>query len=1030
MCIYMSLCWSALHLDCNAQVSGPERNMQQPDRHMVQQWTTKDGLPVNFFWGVLQVSNGYVWVSSNYGLTRFDGSEFVTYSKENTGGWGANNRVVTMCESGDGTLWFQTVAQGNDSREVYRFVSVDSVAMYAPNVYRLTCLERGALLLQHEDHRIEFINRLGKSYVYASPHALDTDETVIGAVENDSTFWMSFKNQFGRFQNSVFERFDRAPGIISDTTVNSLNTARQRDIVHSYSRARDGTLVMASFRQLMTYRAGELVPIYTSEKHELSQILTQDHGNDLWVIEGDEVLRFNGTTIQRYAIRATEENALASGTEVLVSQWGEVYLDEYLGSARHNLYRLEKEGFVPLGLDTYGVHVVLDIEHDVEGNVWLATDVGLFAITPRKMGVLTKEQGLNSFQVFTIAQDTKGLIWVGGWGEPTQIIDGKSWHVRDLLGELPHNSVRAIWPEEDGSVWIGTMNGLARVLNDSLYTVKSFGTWMSVLDVLRDSKGRLWVAAKVNLFTYNGTSFEAMLDHERIEVRSILEDNSGVYWAGTSRGLYMSVDGETWTHPKHTVLATRAINAIYNDSKGHLWFSTNEDGVIRWHEGTAFQYTLDHGLVTNGIHNVIEDDNGDYWMATDIGLMQITHESMDAVYQGRSAALEVVHLTEDDGLPTAEFVSTNSSVFKDESGRIWYGSLAGVVIVDPERIEAYINKMPPVTFIQSFEVNGITHAPGEPQTFKPGPVNSVSFQFTTPSFRSVRNRHYRYRLEGYEEEWTTAMEDEIQYTNLFPGKYTFNVFGRNSDGYWSEKPAVQLFIIAPVYYQTWWFWSLVALIVVSLGYTFFRQYRTTRDLKVAQLRNRMADDLHDGLGGPIAAMSLAFEAISNKNYLNDADRAFLKRQIQTARNLSEEFRVYIWAVDSSSDELSLLIPKLIHYARAHIPQHQLKCTYPEVSERVKVNMFLRRHIYLLFREAVSNIMRHAGAANVSIQIDYLEETLYVSICDQGKGFDMQNYVPGRGIKSMHRRAKEMEGEISVSSTLGNGTTVSFWTRIR
>ena len=253
----------------------------------------------------------------------------------------------------------------------------------------------------------------------------------------------------------------------------------------------------------------------------------------------------------------------------------------------------------------------------------------------------------------------------------------------------------------------------------------------------------------------------------------------------------------------------------------------------------------------------------------------------------------------------------------------------------------------------------------------------------------------------------------------------FYVYGSNNDGVWSDQPASYAFSIAPVYYQSWWFRLFVGLLAMGLAIAVTRQVRLSQRLQVALIRNRLADDLHDGFGGTVSAIALFMEGFSRKEIYTERDREAIAQQSRTAQQLVEDLRDYVWAVDSNSDELSQLLDRMANYAINLVPEDQLSLSIEEAAGKKKVELFHRRNAYLLFKEALNNAVRHTEQAKISINMKYYNNRLYVEVSDSGSGFKLKKSQMGRGMNTMRRRAKEMNVELLFESTK-EGTKVSFW----
>ncbi|RYF96987.1 MAG: hypothetical protein EOO00_01335, partial [Chitinophagaceae bacterium] len=301
--------------------------------------------------------------------------------------------------------------------------------------------------------------------------------------------------------------------------------------------------------------------------------------------------------------------------------------------------------------------------------------------------------------------------------------------------------------------------------------------------------------------------------------------------------------------------------------------------------------------------------------------------------------------------------------------------------------------------------------------------NSVSFTYAGLDFQSRAGLQYFYRLTGYDDQWIDAgQRTYAAYTNLMPGNYSFEVkaFNQSVNGY---GPITQLAIhVTPPYWQTWWFLALgIALLVGSL-YALYR-YRIHQVLAMQQIRSRIATDLHDDIGSTLTNINILSE-LSKKN-LDDKKEAnlFLNRIGEEVNISSQALDDIVWSINKDNDTVEQTVARMRRYASEVFDNMHISYTMQadkDIANR-KLNMELRRDLYLLFKEAINNICKHAHATHVETRVWVEKKKLHLDISDNGVGFNTTVPTHRNGLRGLHTRVSKWKGEIEIRSGHGEGT---------
>jgi signal transduction histidine kinase len=298
----------------------------------------------------------------------------------------------------------------------------------------------------------------------------------------------------------------------------------------------------------------------------------------------------------------------------------------------------------------------------------------------------------------------------------------------------------------------------------------------------------------------------------------------------------------------------------------------------------------------------------------------------------------------------------------------------------------------------------------------------VSFNFAALDFVSPRRFNYYYQLTGHDANWIDAgNRNYVAYTNLPPGRYVFKV--KAAQQLRDNSPVTMLtIIIDPPFWRTAWFVILCTLLLAGLLYTIYR-YRINQLLRLQQVRDRIATDLHDDIGTTLTNISILSE-LSKKKLLQKEDAGtFLDRIAEEVHNSSQALDDIVWSINTKNDTLEQTVARMRRYAAEIFDAANITYSLQldEQFERYKLNMEQRRDCFLIFKEAINNIYKHANAKHVQIKIWIEKSRLHMTIQDDGKGFDITTVTHRNGIKNIRNRIEKWNGKITLLSVPGQGT---------
>jgi signal transduction histidine kinase len=410
--------------------------------------------------------------------------------------------------------------------------------------------------------------------------------------------------------------------------------------------------------------------------------------------------------------------------------------------------------------------------------------------------------------------------------------------------------------------------------------------------------------------------------------------------------------------------------------------------------------------------------------------------------------------------------SLQSNVFNsfachmNDSGEMFFGGINGFNVFSPDQVT--VNPTIPPVILTSLtqggeEVElGLTVDSKTEVTFK-WPDNAFEFEFAALSFAQPERNQYAYYLEGIEDTWKEVGTRRFgQYTNLPGGTYTLRVKGSNNDGVWNEVGTSIEVTIVPPFWGTWWFIGAALLALTGLVFGGFRlrvrnleergrtlelqvEQRTAKLMKTQETlrqremekaitaeRNRLARDLHDSVTQALYSQTLYAEATSRLLAAGDVQTAteHVGELQQTAQQALQEMRLLIFELRPSVLEEEGIVSAL-QIRLESVEERSGFTTEFKIEGMIELPSNIEEGLYWISQEVLNNIVKHAQASNVTVILKQDQQAITLDICDDGVGFDRvkQSNQGGLGLRGIHERAVQLDGQITIESHPGKGTRV-------
>ncbi len=1003
-----------------------------------QAWRTDSGLPQNTVHSILQTRAGYLWLGTDGGLVRFDGIDFVTFDAENTPQF-KSDTVYDLLQDESGALWISTAAG------LLRYQDGGFAAYTAAQG-----LPADAVWFSHEDrrHRLWAITAAGPAWFNGKRFVAVAGAQSAGplhrhALAEDArgTLWLGGSS-----------------GVLTlDTTLATprLGLHLLGGVpVETVELDRQGEVWIGTNQGLERYAGGALTPIlHLPGKTEVTA-LYPDAGNGMWVGTATGMLH-----ITRDGERLPLQT---SGLAIAGTRVDGLYQDrEHVLwiATEHGVFRLEDGQLQSFSTGSaLAVNRVLSIYEDREGDLWLGTDSGgLHVLRDQKFTTYTTADGLSGNFVRCVFQSNKGELWIGTDGAGLNRRTSTGFAHYSTAEGLSSNVILSLAGGAGDDLWIGTPNGL-NLLHQG--RVKRFTSADGLPDdfirsLYSDRDGSLWIGTRHGLAHLAGgkfTTFSSMDGLGSDFIGAILRTGgssgpgplSGPLWIGTSAGLSRLQNDAFTNTTVQQGLSDNTVTAIHQDTQGTLWLGTNGGGLNRLSEKAEIRAfpSSSQGL-PGTIYGMLEDSTGGLWLSSKTGIFRVSIAALNAYASGATHAIAVDTYGTADGMNIRECSGGgHPAAWKLTDGSLWFATLDGVSFIDPAH--APENRVPPPVEIEKVLVDDQVRSLDGGLTIKPG-ANRLEFRYAGLSFVAPQKVQYRYQLEGFDRGWIEAGTRRAAfYTNLPPGSYHFRVLAANNDGVWNTTGASFGLRLMPHYYQTWWFYSALALALMALGYLVYRWRVLEVEAQwgaVLRERGRIAREIHDTLAQGFVGVSVQLELVArllagSREAAPKSKMEPVFEQLDQARALVRaslaEARTSIWdlrsgaagAPDQPEDlpsRLSRSCTRIAGGASAKV-YLQVKGTYRPVSPRIE------EELLRIGQEAVANAVRHAAASRIDVQLVYEAARVSLRVEDDGRGFTPATGTHGPeghyGIRGMQERAGEIDAALSLESSIGAGTRVS------
>jgi ligand-binding sensor domain-containing protein len=932
-------------------------------------WREAEGLAQSRIRAIAQTRDGYIWLATDGGLVRFNGETFTAFTTE-TGSL-KDNEVWALEEDDEGGLWIGTYGGG------------------------LTLLKNG------------------RFRTFTTADGLPDDVVMYLYKDGEGNLWMITPQGLVRYSHGKFARITPEDGLPDGHT--------------TMCASGPAGVVAATRAGLYRFLSGRFTPLphLPGADRGIPEHLLCGEDGSVWISFSDGVIEQRGKGF----LKTFRDPRSAS------DRIQNLYEDPHGGIwaiRNKRVTRLRNGNFEPIPLKEAAAELgsIYTVFMDREGSVWLGLQSnGLARLRTRQLSTVSVEDGLPDDRTRAVFEDSRGATWIGTFDGLARYSAGRVSKWTEAEGARL-GDVRSIAEDANGNLWIAADKALLIMKGDHLTRVPGWVDTFEIEVLFKDAAGRMWIGTDgAGLFEYSGGTFRNYRTQQGLgsnHVRGILRDRHGALWISTfGKGLTKYENGVFTAVTTRNGLSGDRVVAMHEDEEGALWFATRR-GLSRLKDGRFFTWTSESGMFTGFVYSIVDDGRGNFWFSSAQGIFRVSKRDLRGFADGRVKKIVSVAYGERDGMRTrAGNLGNQPSALKTAAGRLLFSSLNGLVIVDPDRINA--NTYIPPVYIEKVLLNR-KEQPLDQYAQLPLGAGEVEIHYAALSYSDPEKVHYKYKLEGFDKDWIDAGDRRFTYyANLNPGNYRFRVVAGKTDGPWNEEGAGFSFYLQPPFYRKPDFAAFVATMVVFLGWLMYwlrmRNLRVRYSAVLAE-RNRISRDLHDTLAQNLAGIALQLDSV----YMHVPEaNGGLRERLDQASNLTRyslaEARRAI--ADLRSDELdcpelAVALPEIAHRLAAAL-QTRIEVT----GAPRKLHPNTERNLLRIFQEALANVVKHAQARTLDVELRYAGDRLALRVCDDGRGFDPEKIdLAGSGhygLIGMRERAERIGGHLTLHSKPGQGT---------
>lgn len=961
--------------------------------------TMQEGLLSNNILSLLQDKEGYLWIGTANGLQRYDGYSFRSGTSSDT-----RKQVDQILEDRNGNMWIRMGREvGIFDRLYFTYKPIALPAdMLKKNVVLRTDAAGNLFLLQPGGKCFYFDRQLN-SFTGSTPFVIPDSLGIYEIIDDQLTdrYWLNTTSGLA----------------VVDKKKQSFHASFHNG--YGYPLINTNRFSSGVSRFFIDTRRRYWIQQWNTKKNDFD-FYCYDEKRDVFTSDTTGLAAAgNGGYFDIYGFKSLRDSSIA------------VFGNNCLRISRNGSFS-EVRDSIP---NTYAIHfnTVNGLLEDKEHMLWVATDDGLYSSVSNLHAtdhiILNQQNGQAS--VTALLQDAEERTWIGTWGRGVIVMNndrGVDHSVNIYGGLTADKDLRLVWDmlreTKTGKCWIGCQSGKLIVYDPAvnksvLLKPPAFGG-STVRQVVEDNRGNLWFGLQNGkLFKMAGPdNFTAITSFQGL-ISKLYVDQKGSLWVAVKgEGVFeLEPASNQVIHSWKTVSYIKDILAL-NDSLYLL--AAEELQLLHTNTGRVDTISQYENIPIGDVYALQNDGHGMVWLSTTNGIFR---------FNPFNATL--IRYTQRDGLIS---IINNSylmeTAFRLKNGNLIFGGNEHLVVFNPA--EYLVEAIPPDVTISSFRLFNNYLSPQSDKTVSFSfNENAFTIEFAALNFRQIEKLVYEYKMVGVDAEWTAVKIPRPVHYTLSPGKYSFTVRAKNSTGVYSRNTTILSFTVTPPFWRTWWFAAFIVVTTGGLLYYLYR-LRVRRLLQLESVRSRLARDLHDDMGSTLSTINiLSNMALKQQDAELSKSSPFLQKINHSATQMMQSMDDIVWSINPANDSALKLIARMKETAGTVLEPQQIEYQFntDEIVKTMHFAMEDRRELFLVFKEAINNIVKYADCSSVSVDLSLRDGYFSLSITDNGKGFDAEMLketvsTRGNGLKNMQKRAALLKGELAITSAYGEGTKVT------
>ncbi len=955
-------------------------------------YNTENGLPQNTVYGIISDPSGYLWVSTADGIARFNGQVFQTFHNETHLGLSLNP-VGKIAIDTRGGIW-----QGR-TNGLFHYSNYLDAQINIPKPESIASEQWVTNVIATEG------------------------DTIWIVVNGDNLFAFNYKKMQWNLHGKIFKQ---------DPSDN---------IVDGFKDGND--FVFQSFWRRLKYNINQRK--ITMEKFVKSSMyigIAKGYPSGYVAIESGRLIKVNIHTLDAgvYNFKGFPDNeeitCIYAANQIL-----------WIGTRKNGIYKVDLKSEVVVGnfkpgsglADKVPDYLCKSMFQDAHGLLWVGFDGGgLIRINEHagKLGAIQSNLPKSGF-IRGFATDKEHNLWVVSYkgGLFKYSSDLKNC---DLLHEkypsIRNAEVNSILIDKTNRIWISNSGGAYWLLpNGNLEHIPMGELPKYDVEYLFSApNNHIYLADKYNIYLYSEAEKIFKKIRKNISPLSVYVDHRNRMWISNFWGSLEVYNCNNAGIPDTQKLAAffKSLNArgMTYSAKDKLFFISTEKGVQVVDENLKFvrKYGIAEGMANEFVYSVQLDEKGNCWAATNKGLSCILEGSNRVLNFGLA-----------DGVQGNEFNTRAFFTLPDQ--RLIFGGMTGFNIFNPSQtlqlpapfrltLEGIYtrNKSVCVDSIKNAGILKMDHT-----------QNSLNVQFFLNDFIAPEFVKYRYKLEGGDNTWTElGNKNAVFLSSLAPGNYILWVDAKDHFGRDTGPVKLLQFVIAPPFYQTWWFivllFATVGIIVFLITrYLYLQKVKSARAeaekiRSIHAIRLNISRELHDNLGASISRVSLLSNKLKNSAG-NIPEASAVGSISRIANEMTGQIKNIVWNINNEYDNLESLIAYLRSYSVAFLEENsiQYELDLPEEVPVLNLYMEVRQSLFALVSEALNNAVKYSSAKKIWVQFVVLPHDQFeLVVRDNGIGFDTTHSKPfANGLKNMRNRMEELGYTFTMVSAPGKGCEI-------